>query len=386
MPGRGAPVNAIDAIVVAWLLLWALFGASRGLVEQVLSLAGLAVGALAGSRLAPMLLPGGRESIWLPLVSLAGAVAGAALTQALLLMAAAPLRRRLLHGPARRIDQTGGLVVGAGLGLALAWLIAAVAVFQPGDRATALRAEVQRSAILSAAMRAFPPDQVLGALARIDPFPVLPLPAAALPDPDPSVSGSAAARSAQASIVQLRGRACGLVKQGSGWTVADGLIATNAHVVAGTSETQVLTDDGRSLTGRAVHVDPDADVALLAVDRLGLRSLPLGDPPRTGQTVVLLGFPGGGALRAGVVTAAAPRTVIAPDAYGRGAVARSVVVTRGSLGPGSSGGPVVDADGTVVAMIFGGNPDGSSGAAVPPATIRSGLSSPLRPVGTGPCA
>ena len=379
-------MTAVDGIVLAWMVIWALFGRSRGLVEQVLSLVGLAVGALAGSRLAPQLLPAGRESIWLPLVSLAGAVVGATLTQGILLTLAAPLRRRVTRGPARRMDQGGGLVVGAALGLVLAWLVAAVALYQPGERASALRAEVQRSTILSAALRALPPDRVLGALARVDPFPILPLPASVLPDPDASVSASAAARRAQGSIVQLRGRACGLLKQGTGWVVAPGLVATNAHVVAGQAETRVLVPDGRALGARAVHLDPGDDVALMRVEGLGLPALTLGDAPDTGETVVLMGFPGGGPLTAEVVTASAPRTVLAPDAFGRGTGPRSVVVTRGSLGPGSSGGPVVDAEGRVVAMIFGGSPRGDAGAAVPPEPIRSALSSPREPVGTGPCA
>ena len=379
-------MTAVDGIVIAWMVIWAVFGSSRGLVEQVLSLTGLAVGALAGSRLAPLLLPEGRESLWLPLVSLAGAIVGATLVQAVLLVLAGPLRRRVADGPARRIDQGGGLVLGAALGLVLAWLIAAVALYQPGDGVAALREEVQRSSILSTALRALPPDRVLGALARVDPFPLLPLPAAVLPDPDPSVSATAAASRAQGSIVQLRGRACGRVKQGTGWVVGDDLVATNAHVVAGQGDTQVIAGDGRVLSARAVYVDGDADVALMRVADLGLPALPLGDAPSTGQTVVLMGFPGGGALTAQTATAAAPRTVLAPDAYGRGRQARSVVVTRGSLGPGSSGGPVVDALGRVRAMIFGGSPDGESGAAVPPGPIRAGLRSSLVPVSTGPCA
>ena len=113
-------MTAVDGIVIAWMVIWAVFGTSRGLVEQVLSLIGLAAGALAGSRLAPLLLPDGRESLWLPLVSLAGAIVGATLVQVLLLALAAPLRRRVMSGSARRVDQGGGLVLGAALGLVLA--------------------------------------------------------------------------------------------------------------------------------------------------------------------------------------------------------------------------------------------------------------------------
>lgn len=378
-------MTALDGIVIFWIVIWAFFGAGRGMVEQVLSLSGLVVGAVAGSRLAPGLLPGGRESVWLPLVALAGAVAGAIVAQGLLFLAAAPLRRRVARGSARRVDQGAGVVLGASLGLVLAWLVASVVVFQPVDRAVGLRDEVSRSSILRTAFSLVPPDRVLGVLARVDAFTLIPLPAAALPEPEPSVLRSAGARRAQDAVVELRGRACGLVKQGSGWVAADGLVVTNAHVIAGQDDTEALLPGGGSRDAEPVYVDAVADVALMRVEGLENAPLTLGEAPRRAEPVVLLGHPGGGPLVAEAATAAPPRTIIAPDAYGRGRFARGVVVTRGSLGPGSSGGPVVDSAGRVVAMIFGGTHDGDSGAAVPPGPIRRALAAAHRPVSTGPC-
>ena len=230
-------MSALDWIVIGWIVLWALLGAGRGMVEQILSLIGLVAGALAGSRLAPVLLPDGRESVWLPLVALGGAVVGAVLVQGLLLALARPLRRWVARGPARAVDRGGGVVVGAALGMALAWLVAAVVIFQPSDRVVSFRNEVRGSSILSTALRVVPPDEVLGALARIDSFPLIPLPAAALPEPDPSVARSPGARRARASVVELSGSGCGLIKQGSGWVVGDHLVMTNLHVIAGEDDT-----------------------------------------------------------------------------------------------------------------------------------------------------
>ena len=378
-------MTALDWIVVAWIAVWALLGAGRGMLEQILSLTGLAVGAIAGSRLAPVLLPGGRESQWLPLVALAGAILGAVLVQTLLLALARPLRRAVARGPARAVDRGGGLFVGAALGLTLAWLLAAVVVLQPSDRAVEFRKQVRESHILSAALRVAPPDEVLGSLARIDVFPIIPLPAAALPEPDPSVARSPGARRARASVVELRGSGCGLIKQGSGWVVGNDLVATNAHVIAGQSDTRVTIAGRPSLGAEPVYVDPTNDVALMRVEGLGLPTLSLGLTPAGPISVTLLGYPKGGPLTALAGTAAPPRTVVTTNAYGQGGTVRSVVVTRGSLGPGSSGGPIVNATGQVVAMIFGGSADGSSGAAVPLSAIRTALSARLHPVSSGPC-
>ena len=136
-------MTVVDVIVIAWIALWALLGAGRGLVEQVLSLTGLVVGAIAGSRIAPALLPDGRESTWLPLAALLGALVGAVLAQSILLTLARPLRRWVSQGAPRTVDRTGRVVIGALGGLALAWLVAAVVVFQPGERTQSLRQDVR---------------------------------------------------------------------------------------------------------------------------------------------------------------------------------------------------------------------------------------------------
>jgi S1-C subfamily serine protease len=173
--------------------------------------------------------------------------------------------------------------------------------------------------------------------------------------------------------------------QGSGWAAGPGLVATNAHVIAGQDDTRVLTEDDRRLDAEPVYVDARDDVALLRVPGLDLTPLALGDAPGASESVVLLGHPEGGPLRAEAATATRPRTVLARDAYGDGPVARQVIVTRGTLGPGSSGGPIVDPRGRVVAMIFGGSEADDTGAAVPSSQVRDALDGPLAPVGAGPC-
>jgi S1-C subfamily serine protease len=371
----------VDILVVLWVALFALQGAYRGLVVQALSLVGLAIGALAGSWIAPKLLSEG--SSWVSMASLAGAIVGAALLGSASATLAETPRRFLAFRPGlRAADSLGGAFIGAALGLALAWLIAVVLVQQPS---LGFRQDVRSSTILPKLMRAVPPDRVLQALARFDPFPQLTLSGGRLPPPDPSVLQTPGAKAASNSVVKIYGTACGLGIQGSGWVVRRDLIATNAHVIAGEHDTNVQAPNGQSLSAQVVYVDTQNDVALLRVE--GLRTAPLavtstGDYP---VSVVILGYPRDGALVGVAATAGAPRTVIAPNAYGRHTGPRSVVPLRGTVEPGESGGPVVDSDGGVVAMIFGGAKDGGNGFAVPVSVVRDALPDATGPVASGPC-
>jgi S1-C subfamily serine protease len=371
----------VDILVVAWVALFALQGAYRGLVAQALSLVGLAIGALAGSWIAPKLLSEG--SSWVSIASLAGAVVGAALLGAASTSLAEGPRRFLAFRPGlRTADTVGGVILGGALGLALAWLIAVVAVQQP---TLGFRQDVRQSTILPRLMRAVPPDAVLQALSRFDPFPQLALSGGNLPPPDPSVRQSPGARAAQESVVKIHGTACGLGIQGSGWVIRRDLIATNAHVIAGEHDTSVLAPNGQSLSAQVVYVDSTNDIALLQVDSLRTPPLAAGGNGDYPLDVVLMGYPRDGALTAVAGTAGAPRTVLAPNAYGKHLGPRSVVTLRGTVQPGDSGGPVVDRQGGVVAMIFGGAKDGSNGFAVPVSLIRDAVPKATGPVPSGPC-
>jgi S1-C subfamily serine protease len=374
-------VLLVDVLVVLWVGLFALQGAYRGLVAQALSLVGLAIGALAGSWIAPKLLSEG--SSWVSIASLLGAIVGAALLGAASATLAETPRRFLAFRPGlRAADSLGGAIIGAGIGLALAWLIAVVLVQQPS---LGFRQDVRESTILPRLMRAVPPDRVLQALARFDPFPELTLSGGRLPPPDPSVLQTPGAKAASNSVVKIYGTACGLGIQGSGWVVRRDLVATNAHVIAGEHDTNVVAPNGQSLSAQVYYVDTQNDVALLRVD--GLRTAPLAvtgssDYPRA---VMILGYPRDGALVGVAATAGAPRTVIAPNAYSRRVGPRSVVPLRGQVESGESGGPVVDRDGGVVAMIFGGAKNGGNGFAVPVSVVRDALPEATQPVSSGPC-
>ena len=73
-------MTGLDWIIVALVAVLALYGFAQGFIVGALTLAGFAGGALLGSRLAPEVLPGGARSPWAPLLALAGAVLGGAVT------------------------------------------------------------------------------------------------------------------------------------------------------------------------------------------------------------------------------------------------------------------------------------------------------------------
>jgi S1-C subfamily serine protease len=374
-------VSAADVVLVLWVAIFAVQGAYRGLVAQALSLIGLGIGALAGSWIAPRFLA--ENSPWIAFASLAGAVVGASLLGAASATLAETPRRFLAFRPGLRIaDSAAGAFLGGALGLALAWLIAVVALHQP---VLGLRNDVRESTILPKLMRVVPPDRVLQALNRFDPFPELALGGGTLPPPDPSVLQSPGAKAAAGSVVKIHGTACGLGTQGSGWVVRRALVATNAHVIAGERDTTVLAPNGQTLSAEPVYVDGQNDIALLRVPSLALAPLPVDRNAEYPGKVVILGYPRDGALTGTAATAGAPRTVLAPDAYDRRVSARSVVPLRGKVQPGESGGPVVDSRGGVLAMVFAGAKKGASGFAVPVDLVLRGLSTPLRPVSSGPC-
>jgi S1-C subfamily serine protease len=377
-------MSSADLLVVLLVAAAAVYGAARGFVVQALSLAGLVLGGFLGSRIAPHVFIGGETSIWVPVASLIGAVVGALLLQSAATAVSMPLVRAVARGPARVADALGGALLGGGVGLALAWLFAVVALQQPS---LGLQRDIQRSGILTSLFAAVPPIDVLNALGRFDPLPLVGgLPGAQLPSPDPSVRNSAGARAAQRAVLKVLGTSCGLGVVGSGWVVGTDLVATNVHVVAGQSDTHVLVPGGRDLDATLVYSDERNDVALLRVSGLATKPLRPAAAPDEPRPVTLLGYPGNGPLVAAAGTAGPGRRVLAEDAYGRGPFLREVVPLRGEIRRGDSGGPAVDSSGRVVAMMFAATRGERSGLGIPVDLVEQATRARLVPRPPGECA
>jgi S1-C subfamily serine protease len=279
------------------------------------------------------------------------------------------------------------------VGLGVAWIVGAVALQSSGSQR--LRTDIQRSAILRGLNHILPPSgPILNALARFDPLPAVRGPAADVPPPTTGILATPAVRRASTSVVRVLGSACGLGIEGTGWVVAPGLVVTNAHVVAGETDTAVEPGgSGPGLPASALAFDAHDDIAILRVAGLSAPSLPLASDPRPGTTAAILGYPLDGPFDAEAGRLGQTARITTDDAYGNGPVVRLVASLRGRVRPGNSGGPMVDAAGRVVSTVFaaitGGSTAGDGGFAVPNVVVRDQLAvarSAGGAVSTGPCA
>lgn len=138
--------------------------------------------------------------------------------------------------------------------------------------------------------------------------------------------------------------------QGSGLVIAsDGYVVTNSHVVSGGGEIRVGIAPGERVTAELVGDDPASDLAVLRLTSSNVPSLSLLEDRRlrVGQLVLAIGNPlrFDRSVSLGVVSAL-DRTL--PAAAGR--ALEGLVQTDAAINPGSSGGPLLDAHGTVVGI------------------------------------
>ena len=140
---------------------------------------------------------------------------------------------------------------------------------------------------------------------------------------------------------------------GTGFVIgADGVIVTNAHVVADATQIEVTFGDGNTLPAEVVGRDVNADLAVLTVDATGLPVVELGDSDdvQIGDDVVAIGnalaLEGGLTVTRGIISGP-PRSEVADEL---GIVLESVLQTDAAISSGNSGGPLVDARGRVIGI------------------------------------
>jgi S1-C subfamily serine protease len=205
------------------------------------------------------------------------------------------------------------------------------------------------------------------------------------PPEDVPVAAAVVAR-AVASTSNIEADGCGGRHEGSGFAVADDLVATNAHVVAGADRVRARLPNGKLLRATIVAFDERRDLALLSVPGLGQQPLAIGEA-KEGEGGAVLGYPGGqDTVRVAPAIIRDEAPTIGRDIYGRSRTERQVLYLASQLQPGDSGSALINGSGQVVGVAFAIAPDrpGTS-YAVDDSELRAMLGVPRAPGAGGPC-
>jgi S1-C subfamily serine protease len=374
-------LQPIDVLLLVLLALAALSGWRRGFAMVLLGylglLVGLGLGAWAATQAGLLVSPDSSPRRLVTAVVVFFLVAAACHAVGNLLGIRA---RSLLGGRwTSRADAVGGAVVATIVAAVAMWFVALTlssVPFSPFSRA------VHSSSVLRTidTYAPRPPAalaQLRGLLDRSgfpEAFANLNPPVVSGPPPE-AARNPAVLRAANATV-QIQSRGCGGVLFGSGFPVQRGLVVTNAHVVAGSRDQQVVTNEGARADATVVYFDPNHDLALLWAPDLSVGPLRLASSPaQRGQEAVVIGYPGGGPERfigASVVLRTQPE---APDIYSRPQGARrDIYVLHARVRKGVSGGPVVDLHGRPLGVVFAASTvEPTEGYALTDAEVRRAL-------------
>ncbi|HET9425523.1 MAG TPA: trypsin-like peptidase domain-containing protein [Gemmatimonadaceae bacterium] len=144
---------------------------------------------------------------------------------------------------------------------------------------------------------------------------------------------------------------------GTGFIVrGDGVIVTNAHVIAGADSISVMLRDGKIYPAKRLGADETNDVAVIKIDATDLPVVKIGNSSTlvVGEWSIAIGNPYGFLLgnsepsvTAGVISGVSRNLVErgnAPQQY------YDMIQTDAAINPGNSGGPLANADGEVIGV------------------------------------
>lgn len=154
------------------------------------------------------------------------------------------------------------------------------------------------------------------------------------------------------SVVKIEGEGCNNIVEGSGFVAGNGMVVTNAHVVAGVRDPFVLDQNGRH-GARVVLFDPELDIAILRADNLAGAPLRLDNTlAPAGTPAAVLGYPSGSGFTANPGAVLETFQAQGRNIYNQGLTIREVYSVKTNIEHGNSGGPLIDKDGEVIGVIF----------------------------------
>jgi S1-C subfamily serine protease len=392
-------MNIVDLVLIVAMLTFAVIGWRRGFIYGVFGLVGFLIGAGVGLWLTPRLVGGWEAGIGRAVVAVVLVFVCAVLGQVGIGYFGKRLKEAITWRPAVMLDSSLGAILSVVSMLLVVWLVASVAV--PSGRSQLAR-EVRTSYVLGV-VDTLIPDSAANATGQIQAlvnsagFPdvfagLRPEPVRPVSSPDAAIIRREGVVQAAANTLKVTGVAsgCGRGLEGSGFAFAPGRVITNAHVVAAvTAPTVFVGGSLRGYSATVVYFDPQDDLAVLKVPDLPVEPLPVGLEVNRGQNIAVVGYPNDGSLTAEPGRVRNVLLARGHDIYGRGSVVREVIAMRVSVRPGNSGGPVLDAAGRVVGVVFAASADDNdTGYALTMKEVSKAIAAGVSAdsaVSTGPC-
>lgn len=385
----------IDLLIILALVSAIYRGRSSGFVRQGAAVAGFFGGLFFGSWLQPHTVALAHTATGRALIVIVTTMGCALIGLMLGEYLGLKLKLRLFGRHINKIDNGLGSALSIVSLLISVWLLAAIVTGLPSAE---VKSAVRGSKIITELNKVLPPaPDVIASLGHlIDPngFPDVFIGNEPTPPSNvnlPSLGSLANAVSAdQASVLRIRGLGCGGIVSGSGFVVGNGLVATNAHVVAGINQPYVQDSRG-SHAASVIWFDPNLDFAVLKVNGLTEPALNIyGSDMSRGTPAAVLGYPGGGSFSASSAAVLDEFNAIGRDIYGAGHTFRDVYEIQADIIPGNSGGPLVATNGQVIGVVFAQSTTYNHvGYALTTPKIISEINqakSRTAPVSTGSCA
>ena len=355
----------LDLILLVVIAAFATSGYRQGFIVGILSFFGFVGGALLGAEFGPSIskaLVGGQTQQ--DVIAMVLLVAFAVIGQFVASSIGAAMRSTVTWRSATVLDSIGGALVSVVSFLLIAWVVGSVL---NGSPFPLVDGQVNNSLVLQTVDRFVPtPARTMFSdfrrllatnstysevFSKIGAERIFDIPA-----PDQSVLDSRGYLAARESVVRVQGVApsCSLSIEGSGFVISPDHILTNAHVVAGVTEHQIVTTaSGQVFNATVVLYDPQVDVAVLYVPNLNLPALRFAGPANPSDNAIVAGYPlDSQTLQAVAARIGGIQDVQGLNIYQDSTVTRQIYEIRAVVKSGNSGGPLLSPDGTVDGVVF----------------------------------
>jgi len=154
----------------------------------------------------------------------------------------------------------------------------------------------------------------------------------------------------QRLAVRVRVETCTGWATGSGWVLSSNEVITNRHVAEGATRIEVTTYDGRDFVVKSSVVAEVPDLALLTLDDVFTESADISEVhPRVGIPLTIVGYPLGQELTV------EQGKFVESEVESLGDSGATVWLIDATIAHGSSGSPVYDTNGEVVAIVYAGD-------------------------------